>query len=118
MAASAAAKASPDGYTLYYADAAFLTAPSILDKLPYDPVRSFAPVSGPCRAACDRRQSSGTCENAAGADLTGQGESGKVQLRHPGVGTLQHLCGELLRTWSESSGPTFRTKEPRQLCQT
>src|SRR2546426_8992910 len=46
IAAAAAAKASPHGYTLYYADAAFLTAPSLLDALPFDPVRSFAPVSG------------------------------------------------------------------------
>jgi tripartite-type tricarboxylate transporter receptor subunit TctC len=38
------AKADPDGYTLVLVDAAFNTQPAI-QKLPYDPIKSFAPVA-------------------------------------------------------------------------
>src|SRR5712664_155804 len=42
----AAAKAAPDGYTLLLAnDAALATSPALYPKLPYDPVRDFAPIS-------------------------------------------------------------------------
>jgi len=41
------AKAAPDGHTLLVgADAAFVTAPHIYSKLPYEPIRDFAPVTG------------------------------------------------------------------------
>ncbi len=41
------AKAPPDGYTLVMAPASSLTvAPALNSKLPYDPVRDFAPVTG------------------------------------------------------------------------
>jgi tripartite-type tricarboxylate transporter receptor subunit TctC len=45
IATEAAAKAAPDGYTLLLAVAGpHITAP-LLQKLPYDPLRDFAPVS-------------------------------------------------------------------------
>ncbi len=41
-----AAKAVPDGYTLLFGTSAGLTInPALVSKLPYDPVRDFAPVS-------------------------------------------------------------------------
>jgi tripartite-type tricarboxylate transporter receptor subunit TctC len=43
----ACAKSPPDGYTLVMAPASALTvAPALNPKLPYDPVRDFAPVAG------------------------------------------------------------------------
>src|SRR5690606_3375778 len=46
IAASEAARAAPDGYTLMLAETGQLSiAPSSYNKLPYDPVRDFAPVS-------------------------------------------------------------------------
>jgi tripartite-type tricarboxylate transporter receptor subunit TctC len=42
----AAAKAPPDGYTLLLTnDAALATSPALYPKLPYDPVRDFAPIT-------------------------------------------------------------------------
>src|SRR5438093_8500579 len=42
----AAAKAPPDGYTLVLTnDAALATSPALYPKLPYDPVRDFAPIT-------------------------------------------------------------------------
>ena len=46
IAASEAARAAPDGHTLMLAETGQLSiAPSSYNKLPYDPVRDFAPVS-------------------------------------------------------------------------
>ena len=42
----AAAKAPPDGYTLVLTnDAALATSPALYPKLPYDPLRDFAPIT-------------------------------------------------------------------------
>lgn len=46
IAASEAARAAPDGYTLMLGETGTLAiAPSIYNRLPYDPARDFAPVS-------------------------------------------------------------------------
>ncbi len=45
IGADAAAKSTPDGYTLLMAAGAHTLAPSLYSKLPYDIVRDFAPVS-------------------------------------------------------------------------
>jgi len=45
IAASAAAKAPPDGYTLFFGAAGPLAVnPSLYEKLPFDPVKDFAPI--------------------------------------------------------------------------
>lgn len=46
IAAEMAAKSPPDGYTLFVAGSGnFAINPSLFSKLPYDPVRDFAPVA-------------------------------------------------------------------------
>jgi tripartite-type tricarboxylate transporter receptor subunit TctC len=46
IAASAAAKAPPDGYTLFFGAAGPLAVnPALYEKLPYDPVKDFVPVA-------------------------------------------------------------------------
>ncbi len=45
VGAQAAARAAPDGYTLFFATAAALvTNPYTFKSLPYDPIRDFAPI--------------------------------------------------------------------------
>jgi tripartite-type tricarboxylate transporter receptor subunit TctC len=39
------ARAQPDGYTLLYYGSTIWLAPLLQDKIPYDPVRDFAPIS-------------------------------------------------------------------------
>ena len=45
IAAEAAARSAPDGYTLYMISSAQVLAPSIRRNLGYDPVRDFAPIA-------------------------------------------------------------------------
>ena len=46
LSAEAVAKATPDGYTLLMANAPVLAVnPSLYDKVPFDPIRDFSPVS-------------------------------------------------------------------------
>ena len=45
IASEAVARAAPDGYTLMMAATSFAAAPAFLDKLGWDPVKDFTPVS-------------------------------------------------------------------------
>src|SRR6476659_9639375 len=45
-----AARAPADGYTLLLAGSSFTSAPSLHRKLPYDPIRDFAPITMPADA--------------------------------------------------------------------
>src|SRR5260370_40152619 len=40
-----AAKAAPDGYTIAVVSSSFMVNPGLYDKIPYDPVKDFAPVT-------------------------------------------------------------------------
>ena len=44
VGAEAAARSAPDGYTLFYTIDAFVQAPIVQRRHPYDPVRDFAPI--------------------------------------------------------------------------
>lgn len=45
IAAEAAAKSAPDGYTALFASTTFIQAPALFSKVPYDFIKDFAPVS-------------------------------------------------------------------------
>jgi len=40
-----AAKAAPDGYTLYFAFSSYVVNPTLFDQIPYDPAKDFDPVT-------------------------------------------------------------------------
>jgi tripartite-type tricarboxylate transporter receptor subunit TctC len=44
IAAEAAAKATPDGYTLFSLSSAHVLAPSVRKSVPFDPVKDFTPI--------------------------------------------------------------------------
>lgn len=100
IAAEAAAKAQPDGYTLSLAPAAQLAIlPNINKKLNYDPFKDFAPVSilGSVPyviAASSETQIGSVRELVAAADKA----PGKLSYSSCGSGTLCHLSGELFKS--------------------
>ena len=98
IAAAALANAAPDGLTLYYSDAGFVTAPGIYDQLPYDPIAGFAPVAN--IASLPLAYSVHPSVPAATpAELIAvlKANPGKYSYGSPGIGTLHHLSAELVK---------------------
>lgn len=100
IAADAAAKADPDGYTLSLASAGQLTIlPHVNTAINFDPFKSFAPVSllasGPyVIAASPDAPVSNLKELVAAAKK----DPGKFTYSSCGPGTLCHLSGELFKS--------------------
>ncbi|HKG00519.1 MAG TPA: tripartite tricarboxylate transporter substrate binding protein [Xanthobacteraceae bacterium] len=94
----AGAKASPDGYTLIYAPVSAVTTNAfIYKKLPYDPLRDFAPIT---QATANPL---GAVVNPASGiksikDLVAQAKANPGQINYGsfGIGNMTHLMGVLL----------------------
>lgn len=94
---SAAAKASPDGYTLLMA-ANTLAMNTSLYNLPFDPATAFAPVGlyvkgGMALIVHQKVKANTLAELVAVAKAS----PGKLNYSTPGIGTPQHLAMELLK---------------------
>src|SRR5260370_39068602 len=77
-----AARAAPDGYTLYMMSTGFMVNPSLYAKVPYDPIKDFAPDDARGSIAEHPvRPSVGAGAQRHGADRPHQEQSGHVQLR-------------------------------------
>lgn len=99
IAADAAAKAAPDGYTLSLAPAGQLTIlPHLNKSLSYDPFKSFAPVSLVAEVPYVIGASAETPATSL-KDLiaAAKKEPGKLSYSSCGNGTLCHLSGELFK---------------------
>jgi tripartite-type tricarboxylate transporter receptor subunit TctC len=95
----AAARATRDGHTLLWGGTSTLAvAPSLFAKLPYDPLKSFQPVSravrGPLVLVVNAKLPINTM-----ADLVkvARKNPGKLNYGSAGVGSIIHLTGEMLR---------------------
>lgn len=98
IAAAALANSAPDGQTLYFSDAGFVTSPGIYDQLPYDPIAGFAPVANV--AALPLAYSVHPSVAAASpAELIAllKANPDKYSYGSPGIGTLHHLSAELVK---------------------
>ena len=93
----ALSKAPPDGYTIGIASIAFAVNPA-LHKLPYDPFKSFEPVSilatGPNVLVV--HPSLGVTSVAELIALAKK-EPGRLNYASAGIGSFQHLGGELFK---------------------
>ncbi len=93
------AKAPPDGYTLMWSGNAAITILPSLQTLPFDPVRDFAPISMslsmPSILAVNNDL---PVKSIADLIALAKTKPGKISYGTPGVGTPQHIAGELLST--------------------
>jgi tripartite-type tricarboxylate transporter receptor subunit TctC len=100
VATEIVAKSQPDGYTLLLGNVAALAIiPALQGKLPYDPVRDFAPISMTGRT---------TLVLAAGASLPvnsakelialAKTNPGKFSYGSTGTGNVTHLAGEMFNS--------------------
>jgi tripartite-type tricarboxylate transporter receptor subunit TctC len=94
-----AAKAAPDGYTVVMVIVGHAINASLYSKLPYDPVKDFAPVS-PTGAATIVLVAHPSLQAKTVKELTALAKSkpGKINWGSPGTGTPHHLAGEMFKT--------------------
>ena len=99
IAADRVAKAAADGYTI----GAFTTPNVVINgslyaKLPYDPIRDFAPVtqilSAPNVLVVNSDVPAKTVRDLIALART---DPGKLTFGHSGIGTTQHLAGEVMK---------------------
>jgi tripartite-type tricarboxylate transporter receptor subunit TctC len=98
IAAALLAKSEPDGQTVYFSDAGFVTAPGIYEQLPYDPIAAFIPVANV--ASLPLAYSTHPSVPAASpAELIAvlKANPEKYSYGSPGIGTLHHLSAELVK---------------------
>jgi tripartite-type tricarboxylate transporter receptor subunit TctC len=98
LAADALAKAAPDGYTLYFAETGILIAPSMYARLPYDTLKSFAPVAGVCTLPLAFVVNPGfPAKNVQELISLLRAAPGKYSYASPGIGTVQHFAAEMFK---------------------
>jgi tripartite-type tricarboxylate transporter receptor subunit TctC len=91
------ARAEPDGYTLLATTSAIVINPSLYKSIPFDPVKSFAPI---CDLAISSQMLSvtpGFADTLADFIAKAKAQPGKLNYSSPGVGTQAQLTVELLK---------------------
>jgi tripartite-type tricarboxylate transporter receptor subunit TctC len=92
------ARAMPDGYTITVVGPSFVVNPSLYQKIPYDPLKDFAPVT----LAAVAPNVLVVHPSIPATNLTEliaflKENSGKYSFAHPGIGTTAQFSGEMFR---------------------
>jgi tripartite-type tricarboxylate transporter receptor subunit TctC len=98
IAADAAAKAAPDGYTLIVVASGHAIVPFLYPKLPYDVFADFTPITllgNSPNLALVRADS--PIKTLADLVAAARARPGELSYGHAGNGTSPHLAGELLK---------------------
>jgi tripartite-type tricarboxylate transporter receptor subunit TctC len=94
------AQAPADGHTIvlgYIANLAI--APSLQAKMPYDPLRDFAPITQPASSPnVLTAHPSVPAKNLKELIALAKAGAGKISLASTGVGSIGHLTGELINS--------------------
>ena len=100
IAADRVAKAPPNGYTLgMVGNGSLIFSPSLYEKLSYDPVRDFAPISQIFVAANVLVvPSSVPAKSLPELVALARAQPGALTYAHAGAGTSQHLAAELFKS--------------------
>ena len=94
----AAAKSPPDGYTLLMTANTIVLNRSLFKKIPYDPIKDFAPVA-PLAIASMALVTHPSLKAKSAADLIALAKAspGRINYGSPGNGTPHHLAMELFK---------------------
>jgi tripartite-type tricarboxylate transporter receptor subunit TctC len=100
VATDRVAKAAPDGYTLLLGTSGpFVIHPSLYQRLPFDPVKDFAPISQLCFTPNILVVNNDVpAKSVAELVALAQAQPGRLNFGSAGVGTTQHLAGELFKS--------------------
>jgi tripartite-type tricarboxylate transporter receptor subunit TctC len=97
-AAGQVARAAPDGYTIHIISTGFMVNPTLYAKVPYDPIKDFAPVTlvaySPNVVVVNPSVPAKTVQELV--QLI-RDNPGKYSFAGPGVGSTPHLSGEKFR---------------------
>jgi tripartite-type tricarboxylate transporter receptor subunit TctC len=104
IGADLAARAAPDGYTLLVGTITTLAVnPNLRANLPYDPVRSFDPItllaSQPYYVALNTGVPARSVKDLV---AYAQAKPGELNFGSPGVGSGSHLTGELFNSMAKT----------------
>lgn len=103
LAAERVAKAAPDGYTLLMASSPMIVVnPSLYPKLSFDPTRDLAPISQ-IGATPNILVISHQVPTKSVQDLVAlaRAQPGKLTFGSGGIGSSNHLAGELLKSMAQ-----------------
>jgi tripartite-type tricarboxylate transporter receptor subunit TctC len=92
-----AARSAPDGYTLLFgAEQAVCFNPALFQRLPYDPLRDFAPIAGLVSASYVLVVApSFPAQSVAELVALAKAEPGKLSFASTGAGTASRIIGEV-----------------------
>jgi tripartite-type tricarboxylate transporter receptor subunit TctC len=99
VSADRVAKSAPDGYTLTMAaSSTIVTNVSLYDKLPFDPVKDLVPISQVCFTPNILALNNDVpAKNLQELVALARARPGELTFGSAGVGTSQHLSGELFK---------------------
>lgn len=93
------AKAPPDGHTMVLAVTAHAVNATLMDKLPFDPVKDFAPVVLAATAQNILVSHPAVPANSVRELIAhAKANPGKLNAGSPGLGTTMHLAAEMLKS--------------------
>lgn len=97
IATDRVAKAAPDGYTLLWSGNAAITILPSLQKLPFDPLKDLAPITTTLVTSSIMFVNNDLpVKSLAELVAYAKANPGKLSYATPGVGSPQHVAGELL----------------------
>lgn len=103
LGANIVANAAPDGYTLLYATPGQqMTNPHLMDKMPYDPFKSFSSVSQVIQGSNVLVVNKNLPVNSV-AELIAlaKAKPGTINFASSGIGSSSHLAGELFKSMAQ-----------------
>jgi tripartite-type tricarboxylate transporter receptor subunit TctC len=95
---AAVAQSPADGYTLIVVSTGFVVNPSLFAKVPYDPIKDFAPISNIAVSPNVMTVHPDVpAKNVKELVALIKANPGKYSFAAPGVGSTPHLSGEIFR---------------------